>query len=110
MHSGQEIELSAVVGAEDSDGGVEHGRELLAYTEAVMSGEAGAIASTRDRLQEKIGAAGIADTAAVIAMFNVVDRIADATGIPLDAFTKEGRIAIAEELGIAHLSREDGAR
>ena len=41
------------------------------------------------------------DTAGVIAAFNVVDRIADATGIPIDEGpTKEFREAVGKEVGL----------
>ena len=84
------------------------GQELLAFTDAVMARDDGAIAATREAVEAALGQEGVVDTAAVIAMFNVVDRIADATGIPIDdGFTKEMRYAIGSELGMAHLAPEE---
>ena len=84
------------------------------YVDAVMAvdGEAiDAIAKTRDRLEDKLGAAGVTDTAAVITMFNVVDRVADATGIPIDeGFTRDLRYEIGSELGMEHLTPEERAK
>lgn len=89
------------------DSGVDCGAELLAFTNAVMSRDADAIETTRDVLATRLGPEGIVDTAAVIAMFNVVDRIADATGIPIDdGFTRDMRYSIGAELGMTHLTPE----
>jgi hypothetical protein len=107
--SGTEVDLAAV-----NDGtvesGVAYGAELLAYTDAVMSRDAEAIAKTRDDLGAKVGDRGVVDTAAVISMFNVVDRVADATGIPIDdGFTRDLRYSIGAELGMDHLTPEKRA-
>jgi hypothetical protein len=106
---GTAIDLSAVKDGE-TDSGVAFGAELLAYTNAVMTRDAAAIEMTRADLEGKLGAEGVVDTAAVIAMFNVVDRIADATGIPIDGgFTRDLRYAIGNELGMNHLTPEERA-
>ena len=53
---------------------------------------------------------GVTDTAAVITMFNVVDRVADATGIPIDpGLARDMRYAIGSELGMEHLTPEERA-
>jgi hypothetical protein len=107
--SGTEIDLAAV---NDSavESGVRFGAELLAYTDAVMSREAGAIAKTREIVEDKLGPEGVTDTAAVITMFNVVDRVADATGIPIDpGLARDMRYAIGSELGMEHLTPEERA-
>ncbi len=92
------------------DGGVRHGRRLLAFTEAVMTNDREAIEQSRNALEAAIGPAGIIDTAAVIAMFNVVDRVADSTGIPIDAASREFRYGVGQELGMTHLTPEARAR
>ena len=107
--SGAEIDLSAVRG-EEVDSGVAAGAELLAYTDAVMANDVEAIARTRDAVEASLGKAAVADAAAVIAMFNIVDRVADATGIPIDdGFTRDLRYTIGSELGMSHLTPEERA-
>ena len=64
------------------DSGVEHGEVLVAFTDAVMARDAEAIERTREQLRGRLGDEGVVDASAVILMFNVVDRIADSTGIP----------------------------
>ena len=104
--SGTEVNLSVVKG-EHADSGVNSGTELVAFVNAVMSGQNDDLERTRDALEDKLGTGGVSDSAAVITMFNVVDRIADATGIPIDdGFTKDLRYAIGCELGMAHLTPE----
>jgi alkylhydroperoxidase family enzyme len=104
-----EIDLAAVRG-EDQATGVSHDRALLAYTDAVMADDAAAISSCRDAVEEVLGGAGVVDTAAVIAMFNVVDRVAGATGIPIDDnMAREMRYGVGEELGMLDLSPEQRA-
>jgi hypothetical protein len=106
--SGAEIDLASVRG-EEADSGVSLGAELLAYTDAVMANDAAAIASTREVVQAKLGPAGVVDTAAVMAMFNVVDRVADATGITIDEANRDMRYAVGSELAMDHLTPEQRA-
>ena len=105
----QEIDLSAVSGG-DAATGVSFDRELLAFTDAVMGSDEPAIAKRRDLLRQVLGDAGVVDAAAVIAMFNVVDRVADATGIPIDEGpTRDMRYQVGAELDMAHLTPEERA-
>ena len=80
--AGKPVDLAPVNGGHDTDGGVEHGAALLAFTEAVMRGLPAE--AERRAVRKLLGDEGFVDLAAVIGSFNVVDRIADATGIPLD--------------------------
>jgi alkylhydroperoxidase family enzyme len=103
---GRQIDLSAVAG-NDSNTGVKNDAALLAFTDAVMARDAGAIVTTRDRVVAELGDEAVTEAAAVIAMFNIVDRIADATGIPVDeGFAHDARYQIGEELGMGHLTPE----
>ena len=81
--TGTEVDVAVVNGARETDAGVTHGASLLAFTEAVMRGEPAM--AERERLRAVLSIESFVDVAAVIGSFNVVDRIADATGIPLDA-------------------------
>jgi hypothetical protein len=85
--TGTEVNMAAVNGGVGGDIGVEHGGDLLAFTEAVMRGEAAT--TERRRLRDILSPEAFVDVAAVIGSFNVVDRIADATGIPLDPMMLE---------------------
>jgi hypothetical protein len=82
--TGRAVDLAAVNGGIASDAGVEHGAELLAFTEAVMGEDDAVLARERAALRAVLSPECFVDVAGIIAAFNVVDRIADATGIPLD--------------------------
>lgn len=101
---GAEIDLAAVNGATGWDGGVVHGAKLVAFTEAVMSSDEVAAARLRSELCEAVGDAAFVDCCAVIASFNVVDRVADATGIPLDDMLLEASRPVRDELDLARFA------
>jgi len=81
---GTAVDMKAVNGDVGADGGVTHAAELVAFTEAVMQGDDAALAEARSALRGVLSPGAFVDACAVVAAFNVVDRIADATGIPLD--------------------------
>ena len=82
--NGATVDLAAVNGEPCGDVGIAHAAELLAFTDAVMRGDDAALARTRAGLRAVITPEAYVEVAAIIAAFNVVDRVADATGIPLD--------------------------
>ena len=47
-----------------------------------------------------LGAEGLVDAAGVIATFNAIVRVADASGIPLEEAKREASVEIRTELGI----------
>jgi hypothetical protein len=81
--SGSAVDLAVVAGERRGDGGVEHGARLLSFTEA-MGGDLESVRRERTALRAVLSAAAVADVCAVIGFFNIVDRVADAAGIPLD--------------------------
>jgi alkylhydroperoxidase family enzyme len=99
--SGEEIDLSAVNGAGDADGGVAHGALLGAFVEAVMRDDLAERQRARDALRAVLTPEAYVDACAVVGAFNVVDRIADATGIPLDAGLSVMSAEVREELDLA---------
>ncbi len=66
-----------------------------------MGADDAALARERAALREVLGDAAFLDACAVIGAFNVVDRIADATGIPLDPALLMMSAAVREELDLA---------
>lgn len=82
--------MQAVSGSENGDGGIANGALLTDFAEKVHAGTVEA--SDRAALIEAVGEAGLVDAAAVCANFNMMVRIADGTGTPLDA----GSVPISE--------------
>ena len=77
-------DLAAVTGTLESDGGVPHGRLLVGFAEAALGVDDAALARARDALMTALGPPGLVDAAGVVGLFNAIDRVADATGIPLE--------------------------
>jgi hypothetical protein len=98
--SGASVDMNAVNGS--GDGGVEHGAEILAFVEAIMRGEPGD--GERERLRAVVSPEAFVDAVALIASFNVVDRIADATGIPLDPALEAMSGDLRDELGLGRFT------
>ncbi len=82
-HTGDDYDLTAIVEDGAASGGVAAGQALVRYADAFYEDGDG-FAAARDRLHEEIGAEALVDAAGVLAIFNAVVRIADATGIPLE--------------------------
>jgi len=59
------------------------GSELIELVDAVHSGDAGRTAAAREALRAVLGGAALVDAAGVIGNFNQMNRLADATGIPV---------------------------
>lgn len=92
-----EIDMELVVDPDFvGDVGIEHGAELLAFTNAVHRGVPD-LTAARHALISSVGADGLVEAAATIAVFNGLVRVADGTGIQLDA-------------GLSSFSRGDRAR
>lgn len=65
----------------------------------------------RDRVRRELGSAALVDAAAIIGNFERMTRIADATGIPLDAAVNVATESLRAELGIdAYGSAENTQR
>ncbi len=71
-----------LAGALGGDGGVEHGRELVAFATASteISGPAPRLLAARQALVAVAGVAAMVDAAAVAANFQMMTRLADGTG------------------------------
>ena len=98
--AGRDYTLDGVKGTEGGDGGVPHGRRLLDFAEAVIGGTAAALDRARAGLIAAVEIEGFVDAAGVVASFNSVVRIADATGIPLEPFKRDQTADLRAELGI----------
>jgi hypothetical protein len=102
--AGASVDLAAVNGGDGRDGGVAHGARLLAFVEAVMGPDDAALERERKALRAVLSDAAFVDTCAVVGAFNVVDRIADATGIPLDAGMAAISGGVRAELGLSRFA------
>jgi hypothetical protein len=80
------VNLSALTDHEAAtSSGVEHGNLLLAFAEAMVRDDDAALTHTRHAVIEVISPEAMVDAAGVASNFERMVRIADATGIQLDA-------------------------
>ena len=98
--SGGNADITVITSDAPSDGGVLHGRLLIELVDAVIDASADP-APARAALVAAAGPGLLVEAAAVLGMFHWNDRVADATGAPLDDFHIDYRRKIGEKLGLA---------
>jgi hypothetical protein len=82
-----------------SGSGVGHETELLAFADAAIAGDVG-LGAARRTLIGCLGSDGMSDSAAVIAAFDAITRVADGSGIPLEPPKAEASADWRARLGI----------
>jgi hypothetical protein len=97
--SGGDADITVITSDAPSDGGVLHGRLLIELVDAVMD-EAADPAPARARLVAAAGAGIVVEAGAVLGMFHWNDRVADATGAPLDDFHVDYRRKLGAKMGL----------
>jgi hypothetical protein len=107
-HAGEEYDLESINGTVEDDGGVAHGRLLIKFAEAVLGGDDQELAEIRDRMAAELGSEALVDSAGVVALFNAIDRVADATGTPLEDVKVERTVDFREALGINNFYSAEG--
>jgi alkylhydroperoxidase family enzyme len=98
------VDLAVVNGGHAGGGGVRHGDRLIAFAEAVMRGDDQALAAERAALRAVVTPEQFVEVAALIGAFNVVDRIADSTGIPLDPMMVAMSADVRQDLDLARFA------
>lgn len=83
---------------------MKHGPELSAFARAALGEDAENLNRARRALRTRVGEAGVVDAAAVIANFSMLDRVADAVGIPLDLELDVTSVALRCDMGIDRLA------
>ena len=95
-----EIDLKALTSDGLVDSGVANGGLLANFTQAVLGNDETRLVVARRRLENELGDGGLVDASAVIANYNALDRVADATGIPLEAAKEANAAELRTVLGI----------
>ena len=80
------------------------GAALLRLVDAVVMRSVGDIAPRANDVNEELGRAGLVDAAGVIGNFQMMNRVADGTGMPV---TRGARIRNAEIIDLLGLERFD---
>lgn len=94
---GYEVDLRAVT-APAIESGIPHGALLLAFVDAVLERSEAEI--LRRELVQTVGEEGLMAAAGVIGNFSMMNRIADATGMPVGKGTLARTADVRELLGL----------
>lgn len=86
--------------AANPDGGIPNGAALRRFAEALVTGSP-ELAAARSALCEAVGPERAAHAAAVVACFDGINRVADATGIKLDGVVETRAGDLNERLGLS---------
>ena len=78
---------------------------LTAFAEAVLGIDDAELIDARQRIRNELGDAALVDAAAVIANYSALDRVADATGIPLEPEKEVNTVELRARLGINDFAR-----
>ncbi len=97
-HTGADYNLDGVIG--DGDGGIPDGGLLIEFAEAAIAGDEARLSMARERLLKTLGPEALVDAAGIVATFNAIDRVADATGTPIDDERIEVTAEMRTQLGI----------
>ncbi len=83
-----------------ANSGIPNAQILVDFAEAAIGGDPARLDAARAAVIAEMGREALCDTAGVAAMFNAVDRVADASGIPVENGTAHVTDTLREELGI----------
>jgi AhpD family alkylhydroperoxidase len=81
--NGETYDLTVLKGT-PGDGNLAHGELLIAFADASIGHDDGALATVRSEVRAELGDAALVDAAGVVAAFNAIDRVASATGLRAD--------------------------
>ena len=73
---------------------------MIEFAEAVLDDDDNRLKAARQAINDTLSPEAVVDSAAVAALFNAIDRVADATGAPLEDDKAEISAALREEIGI----------
>ncbi len=104
---GNKIDLHVITSGTETTGGVPAEKELIAFAEAALGDDGEAISSARESVKDACGEEAMVDAAGVIANFQRMVRIADGTGIPLDAPMAMVTVGMRENLGLNSFGSAD---
>jgi alcohol dehydrogenase class IV len=104
---GEGYDLNLLTGA-GGDGNIPHGALLVSFADAVLDTDDRRLDEDRAAIRSRMGGAALVDAAAIVATFNAIDRVADATGIPLEDNKAESTADVRAALGINQFAEARG--
>jgi hypothetical protein len=105
--NGENYDLALLTGVK-GDGNVPYGALLVSFAEAVLGNDDERLAAIRSEICASLGDAALVDAAAIAATFNAIDRVADATGIPIEDAKAAATADFRAALGINAFAENRG--
>lgn len=87
------------------DSGLPGSMAMLRLVDAALTNNDEGAAAARVKLVDELGAEAVAEVAAVIGNFEMMNRIADGTGTPISARAREYLTRELEAIGLGHIAR-----
>jgi uncharacterized OsmC-like protein len=87
---------------------VPHAAALIEFGEAMLGNDKNRQAAARQGVYRALGPEGLVDAAAIVASFNAVVKIADATGIPLEDYKEAATQDLRAALGLERFNNNAG--
>lgn len=88
----------------DEDDGIPNGRTLRKFALAMVTGEE--LEAARSELLDELGPEALVDSAAIVANFEAINRVADATGTKLDDMMDRALSGPLAGLGLEKMKSE----
>ena len=96
LASGSSVNLHAI-GDPRIELGISAGNSLLLFTDALINDNG--LSDARDRLISEVGEVGAVRAALTVGNFQMMNRIVDATGVPVPATMREVILAVGLDIG-----------
>jgi hypothetical protein len=79
------------------------GKALLRFVEAVLNPATDQIGHAREDLEAEVGRTGVVNAAGVIGNFQMMNRVADGTGMPVGRGSRKRHAELIDRLGLDKL-------
>ena len=80
----------------------------MSFADAVLGTDDKRLAEIQSEIRRKLGDAALCDAAGIAATFNAIDRVADATGIPIEDVKADSTADFRAALGINAFAEQRG--
>ena len=84
------------------------GGPLVRFVDATLARSTAGIEAAAEAVQAKLGSAALVDAAAVIGNFQMMNRVADGTGMPVGRGSRMRQAGLIELLGLDRFDHADG--
>jgi len=99
LQSNSEMDLRIVTGVTD-EVDIENGALFAHFAEAAIAGTVTELAGSRAALYRVLGHEAVVDAAGVVALFNAINRVADAIGIEFEGSKLERTADLRKQLAL----------